>query len=173
MTDDAVESENGGAFDRDISEASYGKHEGKKGRSGPGEVVGEVVSNEAAMMLVVNAFELLSETESTCIDVVCCDTAESLPPQLPGIEDGFTFDDTIARLEPSEDGELKDGRLVDGGLRYRGVEDGGSKGGGVLDGEVKLDFVDSRESGKKSSKRRRRLKWLRCGFKRLFSSCFP
>ena len=52
--------------------------EGKKGRSGPGEVVGEAVSNEAAMMLVVDAFELLSETEWTCIDVVCCDTAESL-----------------------------------------------------------------------------------------------
>ena len=60
---------------------------------------------------------------------------------------------------------------MDGGLGHRGLEDGGSKGG-VLDGEVKLDFVDSRESGKKSSKRRCLLKWLRSGFKRLFSSCF-
>ena len=61
---------------------------------------------------------------------------------------------------------------MDGGLGYRGLEDCGSKGG-VLNGEVKLDFVDSRESGKKSSKRRRLLKWLRSGFMRLFSSCFP
>ena len=61
---------------------------------------------------------------------------------------------------------------MDGELGYRGLEDGGSKGG-VLDGEVKLDFVDSRESGKKPSKRRRLLKLLRSGFKRLFSSCFP
>ena len=88
------------------------------------------------------------------------------------IEDEFTFDDTIARLELSEDGELEDGRLVDDRLGYRGLEDGGSMGG-VLDGEVKLDFVDSRESGKKSSKRHRLLKWLRSSFKRLFSSYFP
>ena len=83
-------------------------------------MVGEVVSNEAAMILVDDAFEFLSEAESTCIDVVCCDTAESLPLQLPDLEDRFAFDDTIAYLEPSENGELKDKGLVDGGP---GIED--------------------------------------------------
>ena len=60
MTDEAVDSENGGGCDRDVSGASYVKYEGKKGRSGPGEVVGGTVSNEAVMMLVDDAFEFLS-----------------------------------------------------------------------------------------------------------------
>ena len=51
-TDEAVDSENGGGGDRDVGGASYGKHEGKKGRSGPEEEVGEAVNNDAAMMLV-------------------------------------------------------------------------------------------------------------------------
>ena len=95
----------------------YGKpkYEGEKDRSGPGEVVGEAVSNEAAMMLLDDAFEFLSDSESTCIDVVSCATAESLTPQLPDLEDRFAFDNTIARLEHSEDGELEDGGLVDRG----------------------------------------------------------
>ena len=50
----------GGGSDRDINRASYRHWEGK-GRSEPGEVVGEVLSNEAATMLVDDAFEFLSE----------------------------------------------------------------------------------------------------------------
>ena len=97
MMAEAVDSKNGGGGDRDVSGASYGKREGKKGRSGPGEVVGEAVSNEAAMMLVDDAFEFLSEAESTSIDV-SSDTAESLP-QLLDLEDGFIFDDTPQAFE--------------------------------------------------------------------------
>ena len=61
--DEAVDSENSVGGDRDVSGASYGKHEGKKGRSGPGELVGEAVSNEVAIMLVDDALEFLSEAE--------------------------------------------------------------------------------------------------------------
>ena len=45
-TDDMVDSGDSSGSDRDISGASCGKHEGKKGRSEPGEVVGEAVSND-------------------------------------------------------------------------------------------------------------------------------
>ena len=60
----------------------------------------------------------------------------------------------------------EDWRMVD--LEDDGLEDGGSKGG-----EVKVDFIDSKESGTKSSKRRGLLKWMRSDFKRLFPCCFP
>ena len=110
------------------------------------------------MMLVDDAFEFISEAESTCINVVFCYTAESLPSQLRDLE------------EPSEDSELEDGDgwMGDrgtGGQRIRGwgLKDGESKDV-VSDGEVKVDFIDSKKGVKTSSKRRCVLKWMRCRF---------
>ena len=79
-------------------------------RRGPGEVAGEQLSNDAAMIFVDDAFKFLSKAESACIDVISRDTPESLLPQLPNLRDRFAFDDTMKCLEDGEseeDGETE------------------------------------------------------------------